>query len=138
MSYSRRELSMLLAVASGGMAQDTPALPSKLFNFEDLVVRQNGKNRQRSVLKGKTRKGFNIQVHETELAPGLAPHAPHHHLHEEMIFIREGALEVTIAGQSQKLGAGSVVYVASNEEHGWKNVGDTQAHYFVLALGQES
>jgi hypothetical protein len=30
------------------------------------------------------------------------------------------------------------VYVASNEEHGWKNVGETQAHYFVLALGQES
>jgi quercetin dioxygenase-like cupin family protein len=54
-----------------------------------------------------------------------------------MIFIREGTLEVTIVGKIQKLGPGSVAYVASNEEHGWKNVGDTPAHYFVLALGPE-
>jgi quercetin dioxygenase-like cupin family protein len=138
MNTSRRELTMLLAAAAGAMAQDTSALPSKLYKFEDLTVRQNGKNRQRAVLKGKTHKGFNISVHQTELAPGLAPHASHRHVHEEMIFLREGTLEVTISGQSQKLGSGSVVYVASNEEHGWKNVGETQAHYSVLALGQES
>jgi quercetin dioxygenase-like cupin family protein len=126
---------MLLTSAAAGMAQDTSAQPSKMFRFEDLTVRQNGKNRQRSVLSGKTRNGFPIKVHQTELAPGLAPHGPHHHVHEEMIFIREGTLEVTISGSSQRLGPGSVVFVASNEEHGWKNVGDTQAHYFVLALG---
>ena len=129
---------MLLAAAATAMGQSAPAQPSKMFRFEDLTVRQNGKNRQRAVLNGKTRTGFNIRVHETELAPGLAPHAPHHHLHEEMIFIREGTMEITISGQTQKLGPGSVVYVASNEEHGWKNVGATQAHYFVLALGQEA
>ena len=138
MNTSRRELTMLLTAAAGAMAQTAPALPSKLYKFEDLTVRQNGENRQRSVLKGKTHKGVNLAVHQTELAPGLAPHGPHHHVHEEMIFLREGTLEVTISGQSQKLGPGSVVYVASNEEHGWKNVGDTQAHYFVLAIGQES
>jgi quercetin dioxygenase-like cupin family protein len=51
-----------------------------------------------------------------------------------MIFIREGTLEVTISGKSDKLGPGSVAYVASNEEHGWRNVGTTTAHYFVLAF----
>ena len=30
---------------------------------------------------------------------------------------------VTIAGRSANLGPGSVAYVASNEEHGWRNVG---------------
>jgi quercetin dioxygenase-like cupin family protein len=77
-------------------------------------------------------------MHITELAPGLAPHPPHHHAHEEMIMIHEGTLEVTIAGRSTKLGPGSVAYVASNEEHGWRNVSATRARYFVLALGREN
>jgi hypothetical protein len=29
-----------------------------------------------------------------------------------------------------------VVYAASNELHGWKNAGTTQARYFVIALGR--
>ena len=52
-----------------------------------------------------------------------------------MIFIREGTLEVTISGKSVQLGPGSAALVASNEEHGWRNVGSGRARYFVLALG---
>ena len=33
------------------------------------------------------------------LLPDLSP-PPHHHVHEEMIMIREGTMEVTIAGKS--------------------------------------
>jgi len=127
-------LTLLLAAVSGATAQDSRQ-PSKTFRYEDLPVRENGKNRSRAVLNGKTHKGLTLEVHETELAPGLAPHPAHHHVHEEMIFLREGTLEVTINGNSQKLGPGSVAYVASNEEHGWRNIGTTQARYFVLALG---
>ena len=72
-----------------------------------------------------------------ELAPGEMPHPPHQHVHEEVVVIREGTLEVTIAGQSSTLGPGSVIYVASNEKHGWKNTGATQAHYTILTLGRE-
>ena len=64
-------------------------------------------------------------------------HPGHHHQHEEIFLIREGALEVTIAGRSARLGPGSVAYVASNEEHGVRNAGDTRAEYFVIALGRE-
>ena len=51
-----------------------------------------------------------------------------------MILIREGVMDVTISGKTSRLGPGSVAFVASNEEHGWKNAGDTRAHYFVMAL----
>jgi quercetin dioxygenase-like cupin family protein len=141
MNYSRRDFSLLLPalVAAAGVATArTPALPSKTYDFDDLPVRNNGANKSRTVLDGKTHGGFPVEMHITELAPGLAPHPPHHHAHEEMIMIREGTLEVTIAGRSTKLGPGSVAYVASNEEHGWRNVGTTRAQYFVLALGREN
>jgi mannose-6-phosphate isomerase-like protein (cupin superfamily) len=134
-NYSRRDLSLLLPAlaAASGSAAETGALPSKIFAYDDLPVRNNG----RSVLNGKTHKGLAVESHQTQLAPGKAPHAPHHHEHVEMIFVHEGILEVTIAGTTKQIGPGGVVYVASNEEHGWKNVGTTNAHYFVLALGME-
>ena len=140
MDYSRRDFGILLpalAVASVATAQ-TPALQSKTYALDDLPIRTNGLNKTRAVLDGSTHGGYPVEMHITELAPGLAPHPPHHHAHEEMIMIREGTLEVTISGTSKKLGSGSVAYVASNEEHGWRNVGTTRAQYFVLALGREN
>ena len=139
MDLSRRDLGLisLAATTAGTAAAAGTPLPSKTYRFEDLPVKDSGKNRSRAVLNGETHSGFPIEMHMTELAPGEAPHPPHHHVHEEMIMIHEGTLEVTISGNAFKLGPGSSAYVASNEEHGWKNVGTTPALYFVLALGRD-
>ncbi len=138
MIYSRRQLGLipLIAASSGKMMPANTALPSNTYRFEDLPVKVNRQNRSRSVLKGETHSGFPIEMHMTELGPGEAPHPPHHHVNEEMVMLHEGTLEVTIAGRTVTLGPGSSAYVASNEEHGWRNVGATRALYFVLALGQ--
>ena len=70
-----------------------------------------GRTVGRAILEGDTHAGVPIELHETELAPGQMPHPPHHHVHEEMILVREGTMEVTIAGKSAKLGPGSVGFV---------------------------
>jgi quercetin dioxygenase-like cupin family protein len=75
-------------------------------------------------------------MHETELEAGLAPHPPHHHLHEEILILREGTVEVMIEGKTTRLEPGSVAYIASNEEHGWRNVGKDRAKYYVLTFGR--
>jgi len=138
MKYTRRDLSLLLPalVAANATAAELSTLPSKSFVFDDLPVKKNGENRSRAMFNGLTHSGFPVEMHQTELAPGDAPHPPHHHVHEEMMMVREGTMEVTISGKISTLGPGSVAYVASNEEHGWRNVGKTRAHYFVVALGQ--
>ena len=139
MHFSRRELSLLLpALAATRGAAQRSALPSKTFRFEDLAVRSSGPNRMRAVMEGATHGGVPIELHITELAPGEAPHPPHHHVHEEMILILEGKVEVTIQDHSATLGPGSAAFVASNEQHGWRNVGTGAARYFVLALGRDS
>ena len=89
-------------------------------------------------MKGETHSGYALEVHVTELDPGKAPHPPHHHVHEEMLVLHEGTLDVMIAGKTRRINAGSVVYVASGEEHGWSNAGDTKARYFVFELGQNT
>jgi mannose-6-phosphate isomerase-like protein (cupin superfamily) len=127
-------LPILAAVKVGAQ---NPTMPSKTYSFDQLPVQASGEKKLWQVLDGETHAGVRIELHETELPPGGAPHPPHHHVKEEMILIREGTMEVTIAGRSAKLGPGSVAYVASNEEHGWHNAGTTRAHYFVLAIGRD-
>jgi quercetin dioxygenase-like cupin family protein len=139
MKWSRREFPFLLpALAAAQTAAPDPKLPSKAYRYEDLPVKRNGANVSRQILKGQTHLGWQIDVHETELPAGAAPHPPHHHVHEEMVFLRDGELEVTIMGDVTRVGPGSLVYFASNQEHGFRNVGTTTARYQVLALGTDS
>jgi quercetin dioxygenase-like cupin family protein len=141
-TYSRRDLGLLLpAVAASAAAQQSAEkaplkkLPSKAYVFEDLHAKQNGENTGRAVLNGTTHTGYPVELHMTELAAGQAPHPPHRHAHEEILMLRSGQLEVTMNGETTRLTPGSVVYVASNDLHGWKNPGPAKAEYFVMALG---
>lgn len=137
MQPTRRDLSLLLPALMA--VPSTPALPSKCYEFTELPVKKDAKtgNESRQVFDGYTHTGYPIDLHMTTLQPGLMPHAPHHHAHEEAMFVKEGTLEVTMADKKWRIGPGSVVYVNSNDEHGLKNVGDMAAIYFVLALGRE-
>jgi len=138
MNYSRRDLSLLLPAlaANTAAAQDQKKpLPTKIFKYEDLAVKVNGQNKGRAVLNGETHQGYAIEMHMTELGPGQAPHAPHKHVHEEMVMLQTGTLETTINGQTSTLTAGSTAYIASNDLHGWRNPGTTPAQYFVIAFG---
>ena len=133
MTVSRRELAALLSAMAPAGAQS--ALQTKAYIWEDLPVRTNGDNRQRAILDGKTSTGFPIEIHETELAPGGAPHGSHSHIHDEILIVREGTLESVINGRTTTLTPGSLVYVNANEEHGFRNAGATRARYYILALG---
>jgi mannose-6-phosphate isomerase-like protein (cupin superfamily) len=142
MDFSRRDLSALLPgllMTAEARGADNGVLPSKCYPFDSLPLKTNPKthNETRQVFTGKTHDGYPIDLHITQLAPGQMPHPPHTHVHEEMIMLQTGTLEVTIKSQSTKIGPGSVAYVNSNELHGWKNVGSGPAQYFVLAIGRQ-
>jgi mannose-6-phosphate isomerase-like protein (cupin superfamily) len=139
MHISRRDLSLLLPalLANAAEGQDQ-VLPSKAYVWDNLPVHQNPKNgmETRSGFKGTTHTGCGLGLHLSSLPPGQMPHPAHHHVNEEMMLIREGTLEATVSGHTTRLGPGSVFYVASNEEHGLKNVGSVTAQYFVIEFGK--
>ena len=139
MDWSRRDLCLLLpALAAAGVrADEQKPLATKVVRFEDLPVNSSGGNRFRAILEGSTHDGHKIEAHATELAAGAMPHPPHRHKHEEMFLLRDGTVEVTVNGKSTRLGPGGIAFIASNDEHGIKNVGSTPAQYFVIALGHD-
>jgi len=135
---SRASLAALAVLAAErGARAAASVLPSRAYRFEDLPAHTSAGNTFRPVLEGELHTGAYIELHESALAPGAMPHPAHHHVHEEMFLVREGSLEVTIAGKSSRLDPGSVAYVASNQEHGIRNAGTTPAQYFVLAFGKD-
>src|SRR5260370_23363846 len=111
MTLSRRNLAALLpalaaAQSAGPEAKDKPTLASKAYRYEDLPEKVNGQNRSRDVFNGKNHAGYPVDIHITDLGPGQAPHAPHHHVHEEIVMLRTGMLDVTIDGNVTLVTAG--------------------------------
>ncbi len=145
MKLSRRQLAaMLPALAAAQTAppkapvKEKPTLASKAYEAKEMVVKVNGENKSWAVFDGRNHSGFPVDIHITELGPCQMPHAAHHHSHEEVLMLQTGVLDITILDKTTRVTAGSVVYVNSNEEHGWKNPGPERAKYFVMALGREA
>jgi quercetin dioxygenase-like cupin family protein len=73
-----------------------------------------------------------LECHITTLNPGEAPHPPHQHADEELMIIKEGTLEALQGEKTNIVTAGGIIFEASNEWHGLRNVGTNRATYFVL------
>ena len=108
------------------------------IRFEDLPVKKTANGETRPVMQGVLPTGESVEMHETSLLPGHMPHPAHKHRHSEIMCIREGTLEFENDGKPERVGPGGVVFAASNVMHGLKNVGDTTAQYFVIAIGRET
>ncbi|HVG26787.1 MAG TPA: cupin domain-containing protein [Acidobacteriaceae bacterium] len=121
---------------------DSPALSpaamaqSRVFRFSQMKVEQHPNGGWgRPVMHGTLPTGEFVEVHETMLPPGQMPHPPHKHRNTEFVMIREGHVEYWNAdGKHEPMGPGDLVYSASNEMHGMKNVGTVPATYFVVSI----
>ncbi len=148
---NRREMCMALSslAALGGLGSKADAEAvnnpdhenvlshSEVFQYDQLpVTRSPDGYTMRRVISGVLVTGETIEVHESTLPPGKMPHPPHRHRNSEILFIREGKLVFLNNGKPEPVGPGGVVFTASNVLHGLKNVGDTQASYFVIAIGR--
>ena len=109
-----------------------PALESTLFDWNTIPVQQTGIGQYRQLLRAPTATLDELEMHVTTLNPGQTSHAPHKHPNEEIVVLASGKLEVFSNGTTKVLGPGSVIFNASNQMHGVKNVGDVPATYHVI------
>jgi XRE family transcriptional regulator, regulator of sulfur utilization len=114
-------------------AQDGPAkLPSSAFEWSTVAVRETAYGTVRQFLRSPTVTLDELELHVTSLNPGQTSHAPHRHANEELLVIREGTVEALVLGEWKRVGPGSVIFQASNELHGIRNVGSGTATYHVI------
>lgn len=115
-------------------ATGQPPLRSAVFPVDSVRVRQGAAANQRSIVDTLTANLSKLEMHETTLAPGQTPHAAHRHGHEELMIVRNGTIEVLQGTVTRLARPGDVVFMASNELHGLKNVGSTSATYLVIRI----
>ncbi len=141
MKPSRRDLAFLLPALAATASKAQPGtILSKAYKFEELPVKASGPgnvNKSRAIFNGNLHHGFPLEVHETELPPGGAPHAAHKHVHEEMFVVLVGAVDFTVNGATTRLTPGSVGFAASMDEHGLHNGSDAMCRYIVLEMGDD-
>lgn len=108
------------------------------FPFETLPIRYSDAGAPtRQILEGRIPNGEVIELHETTLAPGKMPHPPHRHPHAELLLVRSGTIEFQTEQAPVRVTPGGAAYCAPNELHGFKNVGTTDAVYFVMKVGAQ-
>ncbi len=126
------------APAEGAAVAALPGkLASSVFDWEKFTFVPNKTGGRREIVNSPTVTVANFEGHITTLNPGEAPHAAHRHPDEELVVVKEGLMEATINGVSQRGGPGSIFFYASNDEHGMRNVGTTSATYYVFRIVTE-
>jgi mannose-6-phosphate isomerase-like protein (cupin superfamily) len=109
-------------------------LSSGVFDWGRLDFRPTAVGARGDVFDTPTATLDNLECHVTTVIPGAAPHAPHRHADEELLFVKEGTIEVMINHATMLAGPGSVVFFASGDLHGLRNGGFAPATYYVLRI----
>ena len=105
---------------------------SRVFDWNSIPEKTTKYGSVRSFFSSPTATLQNLELHVTKLNPGQSPHAPHRHPNEELIILGQGTVETLSNGEWKRLGPGSVIFNASNQLHGLKNVGSEPAVYHVI------
>jgi len=134
---TRRDIAIVLITLSAvygvaATAQQPAPLVSSSFDWTAMTSKPTEYGSVRSVVRAPTVTLDELEMHVTTLNAGQTSHAPHQHPNEELIIIREGTVEALVHGEWKKLGPGSIIFQASNELHGIKNVGTGPATYHVV------
>lgn len=109
-----------------------PIIGASVYDWNSIPVTKTDVGEVRQFFKGPTATLDELEVHVTTLNAGQISHPPHRHENEELVILREGTVEALVNGEWKRLGPGSVIFNASNQLHGLRNVGSGPATYHVI------
>jgi XRE family transcriptional regulator, regulator of sulfur utilization len=122
------------APQTAGQGPQTTPLPAKVYHSSAIPYKGDEKKKARRFFYGPEQSGYNLEMHETVLGPGVETHPPHTHPHQEIIIVIEGTVQVSMDGRADTVEAGSVIFYEPNRPHNLRNTGTTPARYYVVEL----
>jgi XRE family transcriptional regulator, regulator of sulfur utilization len=112
--------------------KQSTVLATTFVDWDSLVPNSTSAGQVRHVFDNPTVAMDKLEVHITTLNPGMESHPIHRHPWEEILLIKDGDFELSINGRKQHAGPGAMVFLASNDPHNARNVGNRPATYYVL------
>jgi quercetin dioxygenase-like cupin family protein len=131
---------MVMALAGAAVAlAGAAAMPARaavqsstIFDWNEMKVQATKVGAVRRLCQVPTATLDELEMHITTLNPGETSHPPHKHPDEELLIVKEGTVESLVNGEQRRVGPGSVIFQASNQMHGIRNVGEGPATYHVI------
>ena len=122
---------VIMAAAAAAATQSTGTdgllMKSALFTWESVPEQPTEQGGRRGVFAAPTATLDELEYHTTMLKPGASPHAPHTHRNEELIIVKEGAVEAYVNGEWKPAPTGSLIFFASMVPHTVRNTGTVPA-----------
>lgn len=116
-----------------GNVKNVERVESKVYSFSDAKIEKTSSGEKRQLIDGETTHLENFEIHTTMLEPGKAPHGSQVHADsEEIVFVKDGNIEVTLNSEKKIMGPGSVVLIMPGDEHGIENVSNSRATYYII------
>lgn len=121
-------------IAQASQGPQTSALPAKIYHSAEIPYKGDEKKKARRFFYGPEHSGYNLEMHETVLGPGVETHPLHTHGHQEIIILVEGTVEVSMDGRTDTVEAGSVIFYEPDKPHNLRNTGTVPCRYYVVEL----
>ena len=102
------------------------------LDWNDLKPSNTDKGYRREFFNRPTSQLAQFEMHTTALNAGEESHLPHTHVHEEIILILRGHVEMYIDGDRYKASTGDMVFLSSRVPHALTNTGEEQCEYFAF------
>jgi quercetin dioxygenase-like cupin family protein len=121
-------------------ARDQPAaewapqgmLSSRVIDCDSIPDPPGGGHRE--ILDSPTLTFLRLESHVSTLAPGASTTPRNRDPGDELFIVKSGTLEVTLNGIASRIGAGSLFYVAPNDERTMRNIGSVPCSYHVIKV----
>lgn len=129
---------LLLPLAAAPIAAKyaPPADPTPLATtfvaWDSLVGKPTAAGISRPVFDQAAQALEKFELHVTMLLPGKSSHPVHQHPWEEMLYVKEGTIDVSLHGETHSAGPGSLVFLAAHDPHNGTNRGTAPATYYVI------
>lgn len=108
-------------------------IESRVYSFSKANIEKTKTGERRQLMDGETAQMERFEIHTTMLTPGNAPHGSHSHTDlEEIVFVKEGKLKISINNESRVIGPGSIALLEPGDEHGLENAAETNTTYYII------
>ncbi|MGR3811254.1 cupin domain-containing protein [Jiulongibacter sp. NS-SX5] len=104
---------------------------SFLMNWDEITYEPHDKGGVRHYYKKPTAACKRMEMHVSNLNPGIKSHEPHTHRAPEVILMTKGSSEMEIDGKVYPATAGDIYFVESMVPHAIKNIDTEQIQYFA-------
>jgi quercetin dioxygenase-like cupin family protein len=112
-------------------------LNSVIFDWEKSVAKPTKTGARRDIFNGATITAENFECVVITLNPGQTDDSPARRPEEQLLAVKDGLLDVTINGKTERGTPGSIFFIAANDAHRVKNATGRPVSYHLFRITTE-